>query len=60
MGLALDTSEVRFADVVDEHDPARSPFRRPKASWQRRTNLTELRGFWESMGHRAQRNSKVR
>ncbi|MGK5693943.1 hypothetical protein ACSNOJ_13745 [Streptomyces sp. URMC 128] len=38
---------------------SRSPFR-PKASWQRRTNITELRRFWESMGHREQHNSKVR
>ncbi|MFF7791588.1 hypothetical protein [Streptomyces sp. NPDC007991] len=36
------------------------PFRRPKAAWQRRTDLRELRGFWEAMGHRAQHNSKVR
>ncbi|MEU0388646.1 NACHT domain-containing protein [Streptomyces chartreusis] len=38
---------------------SRSPFR-PTAPWQRRTNLTELRRFWESMGHRAQHNAKVR
>ncbi|MFB7927814.1 NACHT domain-containing protein [Streptomyces sp. NPDC056039] len=32
----------------------------PRASWQRRTNLTELRRFWESMGHRAQHDPRTR
>ncbi|MEU6911742.1 NACHT domain-containing protein [Streptomyces olindensis] len=38
---------------------SRSPLR-PKAPWQRRTHLGELRRFWEAMGHRAQHNSRTR
>ncbi|MFF7721775.1 NACHT domain-containing protein [Streptomyces luteogriseus] len=33
---------------------------RPKAPWQRRTTITELRRFWETMGHRAQHNARPR
>lgn len=33
---------------------------RPKVPWQRRTNRTELRRSWESMGHRAQHNARPR
>ncbi|MFF7377045.1 NACHT domain-containing protein [Streptomyces massasporeus] len=39
--------------------PSRSGLR-PKAPWQRRTNIAELRRFWESMGHRAQHNARPR
>ncbi|GAA2312460.1 hypothetical protein GCM10010234_66400 [Streptomyces hawaiiensis] len=38
---------------------SRSGLRR-KAPWQRRTNIAELRAFWESMGHRAQHNARPR
>ncbi|MFE6520775.1 NACHT domain-containing protein [Streptomyces sp. NPDC057794] len=33
---------------------------RPKAPWQRRTSLAELRDFWEQMGHRAQHDARPR
>ncbi|MFB9393062.1 NACHT domain-containing protein [Streptomyces coeruleoprunus] len=38
---------------------SRSPFR-PQAPWQRRTDVAELRRFWEGMGQRAQNNSRPR
>ncbi|MET9514870.1 NACHT domain-containing protein [Streptomyces sp. NPDC002994] len=38
---------------------SRSLFRR-QARWQRRTDVTELRRFWERMGERAQNNARPR
>ncbi|MGW7052278.1 hypothetical protein [Streptomyces sp. NPDC054887] len=38
---------------------ARSLFR-PQAQWQRRTDVAELRRFWERMGERAQNNARPR
>ncbi|WP_078606891.1 NACHT domain-containing protein [Streptomyces flavidovirens] len=35
-------------------------FLRPQAPWQRRTNVAQLRQFWERMGQRAQDNPRPR
>ncbi|MBT2489699.1 NACHT domain-containing protein [Streptomyces sp. ISL-96] len=58
----LDSHRVELSEAfcrAQSTQLSRSLFRR-QARWQRRTDVTELRRFWERMGERAQNNARPR